>query len=461
MSFQGSDLSLDSFKHIQIAGHQPRRTRTASMALGPFARPRDQVRVAGEPQIIIAGKIDVRRSAICHASGRINASGFKLSQQASVFTRLQPGAIATFTSIHVLVLPERRIGGNHVNISDSTLMSTNGQKTQGQTAPEAAVHPRHDWSADEILAILQSPLIALVHRAQSIHRHWHEEGTVQLASLLSIKTGACPEDCKYCPQSAHYARDTGLEKEQLLDVESVLASAQSAKEAGATRFCMGAAWREVRDGAEFDQVLDMVSGVREMGMEACVTLGMLNQTQADRLAGAGLTAYNHNLDTSPEFYNQIITTRTYQDRIDTISCVRKAGITVCSGGIIGMGESDRDRASMLQVLSSMDPHPESVPINSLVAVPGTPLEGQDPVEPMEMVRMIATARIVMPKSRVRLSAGRQAMSKETQILCLLSGANSIFYGEKLLTTSNPDTAQDIAMIREAGLQVLEANPDEG
>jgi len=340
-------------------------------------------------------------------------------------------------------------------------MSTNVQKTQGQTAPEAAVHPRHDWSADEILAILQSPLIALVHRAQSIHRHLHEEGTVQLASLLSIKTGACPEDCKYCPQSAHYARDTGLEKEQLLDVESVLASAQSAKEAGATRFCMGAAWREVRDGAEFDQVLDMVSGVREMGMEACVTLGMLNQTQADRLAGAGLTAYNHNLDTSPEFYNQIITTRTYQDRIDTISCVRKAGITVCSGGIIGMGESDRDRASMLQVLSSMDPHPESVPINSLVAVPGTPLEGQDPVEPMEMVRMIATARIVMPKSRVRLSAGRQAMSKETQILCLLAGANSIFYGEKLLTTSNPDTAQDIAMIREAGLQVLEANPGEG
>jgi biotin synthase len=321
--------------------------------------------------------------------------------------------------------------------------------------------PRHDWSVDEILAILQSPLLELVHQAQSVHRQWHEEGTVQLASLLSIKTGACPEDCKYCPQSAHYAKDTGLEKERLLDVDTVLASARTAKEAGATRFCMGAAWREVRDGAEFDQVLDMVSGVREMGMEACVTLGMLNQTQADRLAGAGLTAYNHNLDTSPEFYNQIVTTRTYQDRIDTISCVRKAGITVCSGGIIGMGESDRDRASMLQVLSSMNPHPESVPINSLVAVPGTPLEDQDPVEPMEMVRMIATARIVMPKSRVRLSAGRQAMSKETQILCLLAGANSIFYGEKLLTTSNPDTAQDIAMIREAGLQVLEANPGEG
>lgn len=348
-----------------------------------------------------------------------------------------------------------------MKISDSTPMSTNGQKTKAKTAPEAGVNPRHDWSADEILEILQSPLITLVHRAQSIHRQWHEEGTVQLASLLSIKTGACPEDCKYCPQSAHYARDTGLEKEQLLDVDSVLKSARTAKEAGATRFCMGAAWREVRDGAEFDQVLDMVSGVREMGMEACVTLGMLNQSQADRLAGSGLTAYNHNLDTSPEFYKQIITTRTYQERIDTISCVRKAGITVCSGGIIGMGESDYDRASLLQVLSSMDPHPESVPINSLVAVPGTPLEDQDPVEPMEMVRMIATARIVMPKSRVRLSAGRQAMSKETQILCLLAGANSIFYGEKLLTTSNPDTAQDIAMIREAGLQVLEANPGEG
>jgi biotin synthase len=224
---------------------------------------------------------------------------------------------------------------------------------------------------------------------------------------------------------------------------------------------MGAAWREVRDGAEFDQVLEMVSGVREMGMEACVTLGMLNQTQADRLAGAGLTAYNHNLDTSPEFYSEIISTRTYQDRIDTISRVRNSGITVCSGGIIGMGESDRDRASMLQVLSSMDPHPESVPINSLVPVPGTPLEGREPVEPMEMVRMIATARIVMPKSRVRLSAGRQAMSKETQILCLMAGANSIFYGEKLLTTANPDTAQDIAMIREAGLKVLEADTTEG
>jgi len=339
-------------------------------------------------------------------------------------------------------------------------MSNNSNNKSANSDNRWPVEPRHDWSVDEILEILQTPLIELVHRAQIMHREWHEEGTVQLASLMSIKTGSCPEDCKYCPQSAHYAKGTELEKERLLNVDTVLASAQTAKQAGASRFCMGAAWREVRDGADFDQVLEMVSGVREMGMEACVTLGMLNQDQAKRLADAGLTAYNHNLDTSPEFYSEIITTRTYQDRIDTIAHVREAGITVCSGGIIGMGESNRDRASMLQVLTAMNPHPESVPINSLVAVPGTPLEALEPIEPMEMVRMIATTRIVMPKSRVRLSAGRAGMSKETQILCLMAGANSIFYGEKLLTTPNPDTAQDIAMIREAGLKVLEADASE-
>lgn len=319
---------------------------------------------------------------------------------------------------------------------------------------------RYDWSVDEVLGILKLPLLELVHHAQSVHRAYHEEGTVQLASLLSIKTGSCPEDCKYCPQSAHYAKDTGLEKESLLDVDEVLDSAKTAKDAGATRFCMGAAWREVKDGPDFDKVLKMVSGVREMGMEACVTLGMLNDDQAKRLADAGLTAYNHNLDTSPEFYSQIITTRTYDDRLDTISSVRKAGITVCSGGIIGMGESDRDRASMLQVLASMSPHPESVPINALVPVSGTPLAHRTPVEPMEMVRMIATARIIMPKSRVRLSAGRQSLSKEAQILCLMAGANSIFYGEKLLTTPNPDVEQDVAMIREAGLKILETEASE-
>ncbi len=343
----------------------------------------------------------------------------------------------------------------------SGVMSTKTQNTIGQEGCEGARQLRHDWSVDEILTILTSPLSELVDQAQSVHRKWHEEGTVQLASLLSIKTGACPEDCKYCPQSAHYAKDTGLEKEALLDVDTVLASARAAKDAGATRFCMGAAWREVREGEEFNRVLEMVSGVREMGMEACVTLGMLDQSQADRLAGAGLTAYNHNLDTSPEFYSEIVSTRGYQDRIDTISRVREAGITVCSGGIIGMGESERDRAAMLQVLANMNPHPESVPVNALVPMPGTPLEAREPVEPEEMVRMIATARIVMPRSRVRLSAGRKALPKEAQIACLKAGANSIFYGEKLLTTPNPDTAQDLAMIREAGLRVLEANSKEG
>ncbi len=325
------------------------------------------------------------------------------------------------------------------------------------SAPEGdgAAALRHDWSVDEILDILSAPLTDLLYRAQTLHRRYHEEGTVQLASLLSIKTGACPEDCKYCPQSAHYTKETGLEREALLDVDTVLEKARIAKQAGATRFCMGAAWREVRDGKEFDQVLDMVRGVRALDMEACVTLGMLNQDQADRLADAGLNAYNHNLDTSPEFYSEIITTRTYQDRLDTIKCVRNSGITVCCGGIIGMGESERDRASMLQVLASLDPHPESVPINALVPVAGTPLADRDPIESMEMVRMIATARIVMPESRVRLSAGRKNFSRETQLLCLMAGANSIFYGDKLLTTANNDTEDDLAMIEEAGLRLLQ------
>ena len=238
-----------------------------------------------------------------------------------------------------------------------------------------------------------------------------------------------------------------------MDVEVVLGKARQAKQAGASRFCMGAAWREVRDGPEFDAVLEMVRGVRALGMEACVTLGMLSDEQAERLAEAGLTAYNHNLDTSPEFYGEIITTRTYQDRLDTLARVRKTGVTLCSGGIIGMGESELDRARMLQVLANLDPHPESVPINALVAVPGTPLAEREPVDPIDMVRMVATARIVMPASRVRLSAGRHDFSREAQILCLLAGANSIFYGEKLLTTANNDTHEDLAMIREAGLEV--------
>ncbi len=312
---------------------------------------------------------------------------------------------------------------------------------------------RHDWKTDEVVDLLESPLMELLYKAQGIHRAHHEDNTVQLASLLSIKTGACPEDCKYCPQSAHYAKKTGLKKEALMDVDAVLEKAKIAKEAGASRFCMGAAWKKVRDGEEFDKVIDMVKGVKDMGMEACVTLGMLNQAQADRLADAGLTAYNHNLDTSPEFYKEIITTRTYQDRLDTLECVRNSGVTICSGGIIGMGESTTDRARMLEILANLDPQPESVPINALVPVEGTPMGDRARVDPLELVRMVATARIMMPKARVRLSAGREMLNREAQILCLMAGANSIFYGEKLLTTANNDTAEDQDMIKDAGLKV--------
>jgi biotin synthase len=311
---------------------------------------------------------------------------------------------------------------------------------------------RHDWTAAEIEKLLSMPLLDLVWRAQNMHRQ-HQDDTVQLASLLSIKTGGCPEDCAYCPQSAHYARETGVAKEPLMPVEDVLAKARVAREAGASRFCMGAAWREVKDGDDFDNVVEMVKGVRALGMESCVTLGMLKEHQAKRLADAGLTAYNHNLDTGPEFYGDIISTRVYDDRLETLKHVRKAGITVCCGGIIGMGENNHDRASMLQVLASMNPHPESVPVNALVAVKGTPLENRPPIDPLDLVRMVATARVLMPKARVRLSAGRAELSREAQTLCLLAGANSIFYGEKLLTTSNNDAAEDRAMIESLGLKI--------
>jgi biotin synthase len=309
---------------------------------------------------------------------------------------------------------------------------------------------RHDWAVAEARAIHDSPLLDLVHRAQDVHRRFHPPSEVQLCTLLSIKTGACPEDCAYCPQSAHYS--TGVEPERLLDVERVLDSARAARDAGATRFCMGAAWREVRDGREFDAVLEMVRGVRSLDMEACVTLGMLSREQARRLAEAGLTAYNHNLDTSREFYDRIITTRGYDERLETLRHVREAGITVCCGGIIGMGESVDDRCAMLVELAKLPKHPESVPINALVAVEGTPLEKREPVSAIEMVRMIATARLMMPASIVRLSAGRTALSEEAQILCFLAGANSIFYGERLLTTGNPDTHADSAMLARAGLR---------
>ena len=316
----------------------------------------------------------------------------------------------------------------------------------------AANAPRHDWTDAEIAVIHDLPLTELVFRAQLAHRRHHDPTRVQLCTLLSIKTGGCPEDCGYCPQSAHY--ETGVERQGLLPLDEVLAKARQARDAGSTRFCMGAAWRQVRDGAEFERGLAMVRGVRELGLEACCTLGMLTREQAELLAEAGLTAYNHNLDTGPDYYRRIITTRTYDDRLRTLGHVREAGITVCSGGILGMGESRGDRIAMLGVLSRLDPHPESVPINALVRVAGTPLADCPPLDPLDFVRMIATARITMPASFVRLSAGRTEMSEETQALCFLAGANSIFTGERLLTTPNPGQDHDRALLGRLGLSPL-------
>jgi biotin synthase len=306
------------------------------------------------------------------------------------------------------------------------------------------------YTLKAVRAIHDLPLPELILRAQTVHREHHPSGEVQLCSLLSVKTGGCPEDCAYCPQSSKY--DTGVDPERMMKPAEVLEAAGRAKAAGATRFCMGAAWREVKEGPAFDSVLEMVRGVRALGMEACCTLGMLDEGQAQRLAEAGLSAYNHNLDTSKTFYGEIISTRVYEDRLRTLGNVRKAGITVCSGGIIGMGESLDDRCGMLMTLANLDPQPESVPVNALVPAPGTPLADRPPVDPIELVRMIGTARILMPKSRVRLSAGRLALSREAQVLCFLAGANSIFYGEKLLTTGNPDVDADRALLRDAGLR---------
>ena len=320
------------------------------------------------------------------------------------------------------------------------------------SADQSQALERHDWSLEEIEALLELPLVDLLWRAQQVHRMAHPAGYhVQLASLLSVKTGGCEEDCAYCPQSMHHSSDVTGQPELQLQVDGVLERARAARQAGAHRFCMGWAWREIREGAPFEAMLQMVSGVRELGMEACVTAGMLSDSQARRLAEAGLTSYNHNLDTSPEHYDQIISTRTYQERLDTLQRARDAGISLCCGGIIGMGESRRDRASLLQVLAGLTPHPESVPINGLVAVEGTPLEGQEPWQPLELVRMVAVARILMPKARVRLSAGRERLSQEAQILCLLVGADSIFYGDSLLTTSNPAVQADQALLAAAGV----------
>ncbi len=309
---------------------------------------------------------------------------------------------------------------------------------------------RHDWSLAEARGIHDLPLFELVDRARAVHLVHHPKNEVQLCTLLSVKTGGCPEDCAYCPQSSHH--DTPVRGEAMLKLDDVMTAAQRAKDAGATRFCMGAAWREVKDGPAFDRVLDMIRGVKSLGLEACVTLGMLTDEQARKLKDAGLDAYNHNLDTSRNHYKSIISTRTFDDRLRTLGNVRRAGITVCSGGIIGMGESVDDRCGLLVELATLDPHPESVPVNALVRVQGTPLEALPPIDPTELVRMIATARILMPLSRVRLSAGRSELSREAQLLCLYAGANSIFYGDRLLTTPNPDTDGDTDLIRAAGLR---------
>ncbi|MGH9467574.1 MAG: biotin synthase BioB, partial [Terriglobales bacterium] len=306
------------------------------------------------------------------------------------------------------------------------------------------------WTVDAVSALYHLPLLELIEQAHEAHRRHQPAQSVQLCHLLSIKTGGCPEDCSYCPQSARY--HTGVEAEKLLELATVMQEATRAREAGSSRFCMGAAWRQVKDGADFDRVLEMVRGVAGLGMEVCCTLGMLNAGQAERLAEAGLTAYNHNLDTSPEFYGHVITTRTYEDRLQTLEHVRAAGISVCCGGILGLGEGEKDRIRLLHVLANMTPPPESVPINALVAVEGTPLAGSGPVDSFEMIRAIAAARVLMPEARVRLSAGRLALTDEAQALCFYAGANSIFTGEKLLTTPNPDCNHDHELLRKLGLR---------
>ena len=314
---------------------------------------------------------------------------------------------------------------------------------------------RFDWTAEQALALFALPFADLIHRAQTLHRRYFDPNRVQMASLLSVKTGGCPEDCAYCPQAAQY--DTGVDAAKLMDVDTVLAEAKRAKDAGATRYCMGAAWRSPKD-KDLDAVCKMIEGVRGMGMEACATLGMLSPDQARRLSDSGLDYYNHNLDTSENFYPEIISTRTYADRLNTLQAVRDAGIKVCCGGILGMGEAARDRADMLVTLANLRPHPESVPINMLVQVEGTPLEGRDALDPLDFVRTIAVAKIMMPSSTVRLSAGREEMSDELQALCFLAGAGSIFVGPKLLTTANPEQDRDAALFQRLGIHGEDIGP---
>jgi biotin synthase len=314
---------------------------------------------------------------------------------------------------------------------------------------------RNNWTRKEIAEIYNIPVLELIYKAATVHRTFHDAQEVQVCTLLSIKTGGCPEDCSYCPQAARY--HTNVKVHKLMEVEDVMNKATEARDAGSTRFCMGAAWREVRDNSDFDKVIDMVKGVNAMGMEVCCTLGMLTHEQAVKLKEAGLYAYNHNLDTSEEFYGDVISTRTYSDRIETLENVRQAKISVCSGGIIGMGEHENDRIGMLHTLSTLPEHPESVPVNALVPVEGTPLENQPRVSVWEMIRMIATARIIMPKAMVRLSAGRVRMTLEEQALCFLAGANSIFAGDKLLTTPNPAFVQDQEMFQTLQLKPRQAH----
>ncbi|EGQ7781911.1 TPA: biotin synthase BioB [Vibrio parahaemolyticus] len=318
---------------------------------------------------------------------------------------------------------------------------------------------RHNWTHAEVRDLIEKPFMDLLFEAQLVHRQYQQTNHVQVSTLLSIKTGACPEDCKYCPQSARYTTD--IEKERLMEVERVLDAAQKAKNAGSTRFCMGAAWKNPKE-RDMPHLTDMIKGVKDMGLETCMTLGMLTPEQAKQLANAGLDYYNHNLDTSPEFYGNIITTRTYQDRLDTLSHVRDAGMKICSGGIIGMGESANDRAGLLVELANLPTHPESVPINMLVKVKGTPLETVDDVEPFDFIRLIAIARIMMPQSAVRLSAGRENMNEQMQALCFMAGANSVFYGCKLLTTPNPSEDKDMMLFNKLGInsQEVSQKPDE-
>lgn len=323
--------------------------------------------------------------------------------------------------------------------------------TMSQT-DNVSSEPRHDWTVDQARALFELPFNDLLYRAQAVHRRHFDPNRVQISTLLSIKTGACPEDCAYCPQSAHHS--TGLAVERLLDTAEVVEHARRARAGGATRFCMGAAWRQPRE-KDLERVLQMVAGVKALGMETCMTLGMLTADQAERLAQAGLDYYNHNLDTSPEYYGEIITTRTYQERLDTLRNVRAAGVRVCCGGIVGMGESRRDRAALLVELANLPEHPESVPINMLVQVEGTPLQGVEALDPIEFVRTVAAARLMMPRSVVRLSAGRESMRDETQALCFFAGANSIFYGDKLLTTTNPGTSADQGLFARLGLQPMD------